>query len=126
DIDGALRHAIPLAAEAGPRRPLLRAFSPRPDLHIRPERSRPWSVAEISPDLHGELRRLYRDAFHRLEAQSRVEEAAFLLAEVLHADEEAVAFLERHGRLRLAAELAEARDLPSGLVVRQWFLAGDR
>src|SRR5436305_4492742 len=126
DLDSALRHAIPLAAEPGPRRLPPRAFTPRADLHIRPERSRPWSVAEISPDLHGELRRLYRDAFHRLEAQERVEEAAFLLAEVLHDHAEAVAFLERHGRLRLAAEMAEARDLPPGLVIRQWFLAGDR
>ncbi|MFL6194329.1 MAG: hypothetical protein ACJ75H_09180 [Thermoanaerobaculia bacterium] len=126
DLDSALRHAIPLAAEAGPRRLPLRSFAPRAELHIRPERSRPWSVAEISPDLHGELRRLYRDAFHRLEAQERIEEAAFLLAEVLHDHEEAVSFLERHGRLRLAAEMAEARDLPPGLVVRQWFLAGDR
>src|SRR5438270_1799545 len=123
DLDSALRHAIPLAAEAGPRRLPLRAFSPRADLNIRPERSRPWSVAEISPDLHGELRRLYREAFHRLEGQERIEEAAFLLAEVLHDHEEAVAFLERHGRLRLAAEMAEARDLAPGLVVRQWFLA---
>ncbi len=131
DFDNALRHAIPLTAEAGgPRRMPLRPLAPRADLHIRPERysrpARPWSVAEIAPGLHGELRRLYRDAFHRLESQGRIEEAAFLLAEVLHAHEEAVAFLERHGRLRLAAEVAEARDLPPGLVVRQWFLAGDR
>src|SRR5262249_35112781 len=35
-------------------------------------------------------------------------------------------FLERHGRFQLAAELAEARGLPPGLVVRQWFLAGQR
>jgi hypothetical protein len=126
DIDNALKHAIPLAAAAGPRRLPLRSFAPHPDPHVRPERSRPWSVAEASPDFHGELRRLYRDAFHRLAAQARIEEAAFLLAEVLHAHEEAVAFLERHGRLRLAAEVAEARDLPPGLVVRQWFLAGDR
>ncbi len=126
DFDSALRHAIPLAAEVGPRRLPLRQFAPRADLHIRPERSRPWSVAEISPDLHGELRRLYREAFHRLESQERIEEAAFLLAEVLHDHEEAVSFLERHGRVRLAAEMAEARDLAPGLVVRQWFLAGDR
>jgi len=125
DIDAALRHAIPLAAEAGPRRPSPRPLALHPDLSIRPERSRPWPATKISPDLYGELRRLYRDAFHRLEAQARIEEAAFLLAEVLHAHEEAVAFLERHGRLRLAAEIAEARGLPAGLVVRQWFLAGD-
>src|SRR4029453_13573533 len=46
-------------------------------------------------------------------------------AELLRANDEAVAFLERHGKLRLAAELAEARGLPPGLVVRQWFVAGD-
>ncbi|HVR98467.1 MAG TPA: hypothetical protein VMW27_17770, partial [Thermoanaerobaculia bacterium] len=126
DFDSALRFAIPLTAEAGPRRLPLRSFSPRAELQIRPERSRGWSAAELSPDLHGELRRLYREAFHRLEGQGRIEEAAFVLAEVLHAHEEAVAFLERHGRLRLAAEMAEARDLPAGLVIRQWFLAGDR
>jgi hypothetical protein len=37
-----------------------------------------------------------------------------------------VGFLERHGRFLLAAEMAEARHLPSGLVVRQWLLAGNR
>lgn len=125
DFDGALRHAIPLA-EGGPRRFPLRSFPPRQDLTLRPERSRPWSVAGLSPELNGELRRLYREAVQRLESEEKIEEAAFLLAEVLHAHEEAVAFLERHGRLRLAAEMAEARELPPGLVVRQWFLAGDR
>jgi hypothetical protein len=64
--------------------------------------------------------------FQRLEAQGRIEEAAFVLAELLRADAEAVAFLERHGRLKLAAELAEGRNLPPGLQVRQWFVAGDR
>ncbi|HYX25684.1 MAG TPA: hypothetical protein VFC23_16145 [Thermoanaerobaculia bacterium] len=128
DFDNALHHAVPLAvpAEAGPRRLPLRPLSPRAELRIRPERSRPWSSSGISPEVYGELRRLYREAFLRLEAQERIEEAAYLLAEVLHAHEEAVGFLERHGRFRLAAEMAEARELPPGLVVRQWFLAGDR
>jgi hypothetical protein len=129
DFDNALRHAVPLAipAEAGgPRRLPLRPLAPRAELRIRPERSRPWSSAGISPEVHGELRRLYREAFHRLESQERIEEAAYLLAEVLHAHEEAVGFLERHGRFRLAAEMAEARDLAPGLMVRQWFLARDR
>ncbi|HEX4963749.1 MAG TPA: hypothetical protein VF173_23180 [Thermoanaerobaculia bacterium] len=128
DFDNALRYAVPLAvpAEAGPRRLPLRPLAPRSELRIRPERSRPWSSSGIAPEVYGELQRLYRQAFQRLEAQERIEEAAYLLAEVLHAHEEAVGFLERHGRFRLAAEMAEARDLPPGLVVRQWFLAGDR
>ncbi|HEX6902116.1 MAG TPA: hypothetical protein VF789_20535 [Thermoanaerobaculia bacterium] len=125
DFDGVLSHAMPLT-EGGPRRIPLRSFPPRQDLTLRPERSRPRSAAGLSPEMNSELRRLYREAVQRLESQEKIEEAAFLLAEVLHAYEEAVAFLERHGRLRLAAEMAEARELPPGLVVRQWFLAGDR
>jgi hypothetical protein len=126
DLQEALRHAIPLSAGEALRGLALLPPSPRPDLRIRPGGRRSSAPVSLAPDLYSELQRIYRQAFHRLEAQDRVEEAAFLLAEVLHADEEAVAFLERHGRLRIAAELAEARNLPPGLVVRQWFLAGDR
>src|SRR5262249_42216916 len=43
----------------------------------------------------------------------------------LHDNREAVSFLERHGKLRLAAEVAEARELPPDLVARQWVIAGD-
>ncbi|HSF41214.1 MAG TPA: bpX6 domain-containing protein, partial [Thermoanaerobaculia bacterium] len=128
DIQEALRLAIPLG---GPTEEALRGLPlrrppRRRDLRIRPQETRTWAVVGLAPDLFTELQRLYRETFRRLESQERIEEAAFLLAEVLHANEEAVAFLERHGRLRLAAEMAEARGLPPGLVVRQWFLAGDR
>jgi len=128
DIREALRYAIPLG---GPEAEALRGVhlrlpGPRADLAIKPAARASWSISQVAPDLYGELQRLYRTAFERLEAQGNIEEAAFVLAEVLHAHEEAVAFLERHGRLRLAAEMAEARNLPPGLVVRQWFLTGDR
>ena len=55
------------------------------------------------------LYQLYHASYKRLEAQNRIEEAAFVLAELLHANEQAVALLERHGKLKLAAELAEGR-----------------
>jgi len=128
DIREALRYAIPLGVpETEALRGVpLRLPGPRADLAIKPSARSSWSVTQVAPDLYGELQRLYRTAFERLEAQGNIEEAAFVLAEVLHAHEEAVAFLERHGRLRLAAEMAEARNLPPGLVVRQWFLTGDR
>jgi hypothetical protein len=128
DFETALHYAVPLAVPAatGPMRLPLRPLAPRAELRIRPELSQPWFSSGISPEVYGELRRLYREAFQRLESQERIEEAAYLLAEVLHAHEEAVGFLERHGRFLLAAEMAEARRLPPGLVVRQWLLAGDR
>jgi len=129
DLREALRYAIPLGGEAAEtlRGLPLRLPSPRRDLEVRPEaRTSRRPALHLAPDLHTELQRIYRAAFDRLEAQGRIEEAAFLLAEVLNAHEEAVAFLERNGSLWLAAEMAEARELPPGLVVRQWFLAGDR
>jgi hypothetical protein len=131
DLREALRYAIPLGSEVTEtlRGLPLRLPAPRRDVSVRPD-SKPslpsWTVVHLAPDLYGELQRIYRAAFERLEAQGHVEEAAFLLSEVLHAHEEAVAFLERNGRLWLAAEMAEARNLAPGLVVRQWFLAGDR
>lgn len=128
DLANGLRHAIPLGAFEGltRARPSLGVPKPRSDLRITPERHGAGSSIGMGQDLFAEIRKLYRAAFERLEAQERIEEAAFVLAELLRADEEAVAFLERHGKLRLAAEMAEARELPPGLVVRQWFVAGDR
>ena len=72
------------------------------------------------------LRQLYRQTFERLVAQNRIEEAAFVLAELLKSNLEAVEFLEKHRKFRLAAELAESRNLAKDIIVRQWFLAGEK
>jgi hypothetical protein len=126
DVAEALRHAIPLSgATTGEGRLAWSPPARRARLDITPGRG-PAATSPISgPDVHAYLRRLYREAFTRLEAQGRLEEAAFVLAELLGEDAEAVVFLERHDRLRLAAELAEGRGLPPGVAVRLWFLAGE-
>ncbi len=128
DLAEALRRAVPLARDKDPDSlviPALTVPTPRSALAISPMESQSATSMFASGDLFSHLRATYRKAFERLEREGRVDEAAFVLAELLHDNEEAVAFLERHGRLRLAAEIAEARGLPPGLVVRQWFLAGD-
>jgi hypothetical protein len=125
DLDAALRHALPLGGEGGAGRLPLWTPSARADLSITPAQ-RPGASLGVGGDLFAVLRERYRKAFDRLAAMGEIEKAAFVLAELLNASEEAVLFLERHGRLRLAAEIAEARNLLPGLVVRQWFLAGDR
>lgn len=127
DLDAALRHAIALGGETEgePAPPGLGTPTPREDLAIVPRRRGGGITMYSGPVLFEELRRRYRRAFEQLERAGEVEKAAFVLAELLGANEEAVGFLEKHGRLRLAAEIAEARGLPAGLVVRQWFLAGD-
>lgn len=126
DLDSALRHAVPLGRE-GHRSELLGWATPRPrgSLAIGAFASLRSSAVGIGGELFVTLERLYREAHERLAAAGRIDEAAFVLAELLRASEEAIAFLERHGRLQLAAELAEGRDLAPGLQVRQWFLAGN-
>ena len=127
DLREALRHAIPINDLPSSLRtaPALGVPRPRANLNIMPNQARSSTAIGMEGDLLGYMRQLYRNAFERLVAQRRFEEAAFVLAELLRDNAEAVAFLERHGKLKLAAELAEARELPPGLVVRQWFLAGN-
>jgi hypothetical protein len=126
DLNEALKHAIPLNDLSSlTQGPALGVPSPRSNLSILPWQQLSARNIGLGTDVMAYLVQLYRASFKRLEAQNRIEEAAFVLAELLRANEEAVAFLERHGKLRLAAELAEGRELPPGLVVRQWFIAGD-
>jgi MoxR-vWA-beta-propeller ternary system protein len=126
DLKEALKHAIPLGdLPSLDQRPALGVPSPRNNLSILPWQTRSSRSIGLDSGLMAYLRQLYRASYERLIAQNRIEEAAFVLAELLRANEEAVALLERHGKLKLAAELAEARELPPGLIVRQWFIAGD-
>lgn len=128
DLDAALRHAIPLG---GPRSP----DAPDKPLTWAPPAARDALTIQLKPtthetatggdSLHALLRILYRDAATALEAAGRIDEAAFTLAELMREPGEAVALLERHGRLRLAADLAETARLAPELRVRQWVLCGD-
>lgn len=127
DLQEALRYAIPLGSGMTEQaRVALGLPGPREALRINLQRGGGASTLFGSgEDVFNALKARYRAAFQRLEREGKIDEAAFVLAELLGAHEEAVSFLERHGRLRLAAELAESRGLPPGLVVRQWFLAKD-
>lgn len=131
DLDEALKHAIPLEdmqalKEMSEQLPFLGFLRPRDDLQIDYGRQTASSSSVFLEDNWFEhLRKLYRQTFDRLVAQGRFEEAAFVLAELLKSHHEAVEFLEKHGKYRLAAQLAESRDLAKEIIVRQWFLAGE-
>lgn len=127
NLQEALRYAIPLdkGAPTEQARVSLGLPGPREQLTIQPRSGGAASIFGGGAAVYEALRERYREAFRKLEREGRIEEAAFVLAELLHEAEEAVSFLERHGRLRLAAELAEGRKLAPGLVVRQWMLAKD-
>jgi len=127
DLEQALRHAVPLGGE-GEGTPSAGMSLPKARDALRMSML-PATGGGPSLLVHSQvmdmLRQRYRRAFERLVQQGRIEEAAFVLADLLHDTDEAVSFLESHGELQLAAELAEARDLPAPRRVRQWLLAGE-
>jgi hypothetical protein len=128
-LDEALRYAIPLdkGAPSKDAQVALGLPGPRESLALRTGAGGEGGTRVFGggPEIYAALRERYRAAFERLKREGRIEEAAFILAELLHEPEEAVSFLETHGRVKLAAELAEGRQLAPGLVVRQWVVAGD-
>jgi hypothetical protein len=128
DVNEALHHAIPLSSISDS--PVLKTSFGLPgirqNLRLNPFGRRPGSTMMLGQSLYSHLHQLYRSTFRHLETQGRIEDAAFVLAELLRSNEEAVAFLERHGKLREAAEIAEARELAPEIVVRQWFIAGEK
>jgi len=128
DLEAALRHALPLGGGvdnlATP--PALSVPNARDSLAISPHQGRARGTLNFGPEVEAKLRALYRKAFEKLRDAGEVDRAAFVLAELLQNSAEAVTFLETHGQLELAAQIAEGRRLPPGLVVRAWWLAGNR
>ena len=128
DIEEALRRAIPLGGEGSGETVPAWGTPERRTGALKPSELAMSGIGRaygFGVDLYDHLERLYRVAAERLEAQGFIDKAAFVLADLLQAPEEAVALLERHGEYELAARIAEGRGLPPERVVRQWFLAGD-
>ena len=123
-LEDALRHAIPLGSDAGSLGQAFGVPGPRADLGLK-RRPGATTALHLGGDLESHLRRLYRQAYERLAREGRVDEAVFVLAELLQARREALDYLEANQRLAQAAELALAWDQPADLIVRLHCLAGD-
>lgn len=127
DWNEALRYAIPLSKDSNGRTiPSLGIPMPRKDISLNFGPQVPATSAFFSQDdLYERMRRIYRKAFERLEAAGKIDEAAFVLAELLSEPDEAMAFLEKHKRYETAAKLAESRELRPEAIVRLWVLANN-
>ncbi len=126
DLDDALRHAIGIGGGGGEAS--LALTTPRPRDQVAPSITRPAGTAYVplATTAHDLLRQRYRAALDRLQRAGRIDEAAFVLADLLGERAAAVDLLERHGRFTLAARLAEGHELDGALITRLWFLADDR
>ncbi|MFI1647013.1 bpX6 domain-containing protein [Streptomyces avidinii] len=129
--EDALRDAIRLTGDRpAEQKPWLALGLPRRyegALRPTPRAGGSGAASPLSgPTVHQHLAALYQRAAEGLEREGRIDEAAFVLADLRDAPAEAVALLVRHGRTVQAAELAEGRDLGADLVVRLWWQAGER
>ncbi len=124
DLHEALRHAIPLNG-SGPS--LGQSFwtpGRRDTLGFSQGRGGSYDI-HVPDDLQTHLQRVYRQAFERLDRLGRIDEAAFVLAELLNARQECLDYLERHGRARQAADLALGWEMPVATCIRLLLLGDD-
>jgi len=124
DLEEALRHAIPLGGETEGEEQSFGTPGRRENLEISAHRAPARSMV-FGGDLQSTLQQVYRQSFQRLDREGRIDEAAFVLAELLNARQEALDYLEKHGRHRQAAELALSWDMPAATIVRLLCLADD-
>ncbi len=124
DIAEALRHAIPIDGNPQSERQAFGTPQARSSLEITAPGGTS-SVIGLGPEIQSYLRQSYRQLFQRLEREGRIDEATFVLAELLKSGVEAVDYLERNGRMKQAAQLAETLELAPEIAVRLWILAGD-
>jgi len=124
DLDDALRHAIPLGDGEGSLGQAFGRLAARKELTLGRSRVATTGIG-LGPDLEQHLRTLYRRAFEHLDRQGRIDEAVYVLAELLKARQEALDYLEKHGRFAQAAELALGWDMPAAQIVRLHVLAGE-
>ena len=121
----ALRHAIPLdSLQQNAGRQAFGTPRPRDSLTVTGPNRLAASIG-LAAEVQQHLRQTYRRTFERLDRDGRIDEAVFVLAELLQAGAEAVTYLERKGRLKQAAELAETVEIPTEIAVRLWWMAGN-
>lgn len=124
NLDEALRNALPLGSGGETAGEAFGTPGRRNDLSLSNQLGAGIAM-NLPEEIHRQLRKLYRQAFERLDRAGRVDEALFVLAELLGARQEALDYLVKHQRAAEAAELALGWDMPAPSIVRLLLLAGD-
>ncbi|NVM92449.1 hypothetical protein FHT32_006139 [Variovorax sp. SG517] len=124
DLKQALRHAIPLGGGAESLGQAFGPLGPRSDLSLSGSLGQTTSI-DFGNEFETHLRQLYRKTYEKLDREGRIDEAVFVLAELLQVRQEALDYLEKHQRHSQAAELALAWDWPPPVIVRLLCLSGD-
>ncbi len=128
DMEEALHRAIPLGGDASGPDGLLSLRLPRrrSQLKITPAGNAPGRSVPYGPTIQQRLNATYRAAAKELERRGEIDQALYVLVELLNDAGGGVAMLERHERFETAATIAEQRRLDGFTIVRLWWLAKRR
>ncbi|ALN79980.1 bpX6 domain-containing protein [Lysobacter antibioticus] len=124
DLGEALRNALPIDGRGDSLGQAFGTPGRRGDLSLGGERQAATDI-NLGDYEREHLRKLYRQAFDKLDRQGQIDEAVFVLAELLNARQEALDYLVRHQRHAQAAELALSWDMPAETIIRLLMLSGD-
>lgn len=127
NLENALRYAVPLNTKAdGFEKEALGTPDPRKDISINLQsRSRGGSSYDFGEQFYQYLQDIYQNAYEKLLRQGDIEQAAFVLAELLGDISGAIDLFEKNGQIQKAAELAEALGTPEQ-AIRLWLKLGNK
>lgn len=118
NLDKALKYAIPLNGSGQTGRQTFGTPKPRDKLSFSEKIYGEQSSIYVDNQIQHHLQQLYRRSFEKLDKENRIEEAAFVLIELLNNLTEGIDYLERKNRLNQALDIAITKDADPNLVVR--------
>ncbi|QWF18632.1 bpX6 domain-containing protein [Lysobacter capsici] len=125
DLNEALRNALPIDGSGESLGQAFGAPGRRDSLRLSQGNGAATSI-DFGDSARDRLRKLYRNAFEQLDRLGKIDEAVFVLAELLNARDEALDYLVKHERFAQAAELGLSWDMAPDLIIRLLMLSGDR
>lgn len=124
DLEEALRYALPINNDNSQGQS-FGLPKPRNKLSLSERVYGSSSSVYLEPEFLDHLQTLYRQSFEKLAKQDKVEQAVFVLVELLNSLNEAIEFLEQRKLYKQAMELAIARDAEPELIVKLCCLANN-
>jgi tetratricopeptide (TPR) repeat protein len=129
NLDEALKRAIPLGSMKEALddidHPFTGRFMPRSELSISLQKSKGSQSVSLDEQVLEMLKHTYQKAFEKLDSEGRIEEAAFVLVDLLQDVDQAISYLEKHKKYLMAAQIAEGHQVNPARIIRQWILADD-
>lgn len=119
NFDEALKYAIPINADEEDSRPTtLGSFKPRNKLSFSKKVYGQGAAIPCEPETQYRISQLYQKSFEELAKKNRIDEAAFVMIELLNNVTKGIEYLEQNKRYQQALDIAITKDADPNIIVR--------